>query len=73
MGKHGLFVGLVTLDLVYLTAGLSSRNQKIVASDYTVAAGGPATNAAVTFAHLGNQATLTGVIGTHPVTHLIRA
>ncbi len=70
---HGLFVGLVTLDLVYLATTAPSNNQKIVASDYVVAAGGPATNAAVTFSHLGNQATLLGVVGNHPITQLIRA
>lgn len=70
---HGLFVGLVTLDLVYLTTSAPSNNQKIVATDYTVAAGGPATNAAVTFSHLGNQATLLGVVGANPITQLIRA
>ena len=70
---HGLFVGLVTLDLVYLTTALPSKNQKIVASDYTVTAGGPATNAAVTFGHLGNQATLLGVVGVHPLNNLILA
>jgi len=69
----GLFVGLVTLDLVYLAASAPSNNQKVVASDYTVAAGGPATNAAVTFSHLGNQARLLGVVGAHPITQLIRA
>ncbi len=39
---------------------------------YTVAAGGPATNAAVTFNYLGNQATVLGVVGSHPMTQLIR-
>lgn len=73
MGKRGLFVGLVTLDLVYLTAGLPDNNQKIVAADYTVSSGGPATNAAVTFSHLGNQATLLGVVGAHAVNKLIKA
>ena len=70
---RGLFVGLVTLDMVYLTTSVPSHNQKIVASDYTVAAGGPATNAAVTFSRLGNQAELLGVVGAHPITQLIRA
>lgn len=70
---HGLFVGLVTLDLVYLATSAPSNNQKIVASDYTVASGGPATNAAVTFSHLGNQATLLGVVGSNPITQLIHA
>jgi len=70
---HGLFVGLVTLDLVYLATSAPSNNQKIVASDYTVAAGGPATNAAVTFSHLANQAMLLGVVGANPITQLIQA
>ncbi len=69
---HGLFVGLVTLDLIYLADSAPKNNQKIVATDYTVAAGGPATNAAVTFNYLGNQATVLGVVGSHPMTQLIR-
>jgi sugar/nucleoside kinase (ribokinase family) len=69
----GLFVGLVTLDLIYLANSAPKNNQKIVATDYTVAAGGPATNAAVTFSHLGNQATVLGVVGSHPMTQLIQA
>lgn len=73
MSKCGLFVGLVTLDLIYLTKGLPHRNQKIVALDYTLAAGGPATNAAVTFSYLGNQSILSGVVGSHPMSQLVRA
>ena len=72
MTKCGLFVGLVTLDLIYLAESPPKNNQKIVASDYTVAAGGPATNAAVTFSYLGNQATVLGVVGSHPMTQLIK-
>ncbi|MBE9207013.1 sugar kinase [Nostoc sp. LEGE 06077] len=68
---RGLFVGLVTLDLIYLANSAPQNNQKLVAADYTVAAGGPATNAAVTFAHLSNQATILGVVGSHPMTQLI--
>ncbi|MBU7587051.1 MAG: sugar kinase [Nostoc sp. TH1S01] len=68
---RGLFVGLVTLDLIYLADAAPQNNQKLVAADYTVAAGGPATNAAVTFAHLGNYATILGVVGSHPMTQLI--
>lgn len=69
----GLFVGLVTLDFVYLASYAPQSNQKIVASDYTVCAGGPATNAAVTFSYLGNEANLLGVVGTHPITELMKA
>jgi sugar/nucleoside kinase (ribokinase family) len=69
--RRGLFVGLVTLDFVYLVDQPPSRNQKIAAADYTVSAGGPATNAAVAFRHLGNPATLLSLLGQHPITHLI--
>ncbi|MFB2934707.1 sugar kinase [Aerosakkonemataceae cyanobacterium BLCC-F154] len=73
MGKQGLFVGLVTLDLVYLTSSLPGVNEKIVALDYTVTAGGPATNAAVSFSYWENKAKILGLVGQHPITHLIRS
>jgi sugar/nucleoside kinase (ribokinase family) len=69
--RRGLFVGLVTLDLIYLTADLPQPNQKLVALDYTMAAGGPATNAAVAFRHLGNQATVLGIVGNHPMRQMV--
>ncbi|WP_071191737.1 sugar kinase [Trichormus sp. NMC-1] len=72
MTNSALFVGLVTVDLIYLADSPPLNNQKLVATDYTVAAGGPATNAAVTFSHLGNQAQLLTVLGSHPMTQLIR-
>ncbi|MEA5620451.1 sugar kinase [Cronbergia sp. UHCC 0137] len=72
MEKSALFVGLTTLDLIYLADSPPQNNQKLVATDYTVAAGGPATNAAVTFSYLGNQAILLSVLGSHPMTQLIR-
>ncbi len=71
--SNGLFVGMVTLDLIYLSAQLPEPNQKLVASDYKVTAGGPATNAAVSFSYLGNHATILGAVGTHPITQLIRS
>lgn len=73
MSKTGLFVGMIALDLVYLATKFPTSNQKIVASDYTIAAGGPATNAAVTFKYLGNQAEIVGIMGIHPITNLIRS
>ena len=71
--KTGLFVGLATLDLVYLAEKPPGENQKVVAVDSTIAAGGPATNAAVAFSGLGNAAVLAGVFGTHAIAQLIRA
>jgi sugar/nucleoside kinase (ribokinase family) len=73
MQKRGLFIGLITLDLIYLGEAPPQNNQKLVATDYTVAAGGPATNAAVTFSYLGNQGTILGVLGSHPMTQLIQS
>jgi sugar/nucleoside kinase (ribokinase family) len=70
---NGLFVGLVTLDLIYLAESPPKNNQKLVAEDYIVAAGGPVTNAAVTFSCLGNNAVVSSVVGTHPMTQLIKS
>ncbi|MEL6162686.1 MAG: PfkB family carbohydrate kinase, partial [Cyanobacteria bacterium J06628_3] len=69
----GLFVGLVTLDLIYLAESPPKNNQKLVAEDYLVAAGGPVTNAAVAFSYLGNQAKISSVMGCHPMTQLIKS
>ena len=71
--KRGLFVGLVTLDLIYLAEASPLANQKIVAKESAIAAGGPATNAAVAFRALRNSATILGGLGQHPMTQLIRA
>ncbi|WP_353931113.1 sugar kinase [Okeanomitos corallinicola TIOX110] len=71
MTKFALFIGLITLDLIYLAQSPPQNNQKLVADDYTVASGGPATNASVTFSYLGNQAKLLGVLGSHHITQLI--
>ncbi|GAB4240367.1 MAG: PfkB family carbohydrate kinase [Elainellaceae cyanobacterium] len=71
MAQRGLFVGLVTLDFIYLIEQLPDRNQKIVALDYTLAAGGPATNAAIACSYLGQSVTLLGVLGCHPLSNLI--
>ncbi|MDJ0737455.1 MAG: sugar kinase [Nostocaceae cyanobacterium] len=75
---HGLFIGLVTLDLIYLADSPPENNQKMVAKDYTVTVGGPATNAAIAFRHLGNRdainsvSTVMGVVGSHQITQLIK-
>ncbi|MEG5138313.1 MULTISPECIES: sugar kinase [unclassified Microcoleus] len=71
--KTGLFLGLATLDLIYLAEKPPGENQKVVAVDSTIVAGGPATNAAVAFSCLGNAAVLAGVLGTGAIAQLIRA
>lgn len=73
MTNAGLFIGLSTLDMIYLASGPPQTNQKLVAQDSLISAGGPATNAAATFAHLGNTAHLLTAMGQHPITQLMRA
>ncbi len=69
----GLFVGLITLDCIYRVSHMPSSDEKIVAEESLLVAGGPATNAAIAFAALGNRATLVGALGRHPLADLIRA
>ena len=76
MGYKGLFIGLTTLDCIYLSDRHIEPNEKIVALDYLTAAGGPATNAAVafsSFSRFGNQGKLLTVLGKHPLNQLIRS
>ena len=63
----GVFVGLATIDLVYTGDEFPAPNAKVVARSQQVFAGGPATNAAVTFSHLGGEAVLVASIGRHPL------
>ncbi|MGI8335373.1 PfkB family carbohydrate kinase [Actinomadura scrupuli] len=69
----GLFAGLCVLDIIQLVDHVPRPDEKSTALRQTVAAGGPATNAAVTFAHLGGGATLVTGVGAHPLAAGIRA
>jgi sugar/nucleoside kinase (ribokinase family) len=62
-----LAVGLCTLDLVYAAATAPGPDEKVQATGQELAAGGPATGAAVTAAALGSAATLVTALGTHPL------
>ncbi|WP_405594167.1 PfkB family carbohydrate kinase [Streptomyces sp. NBC_01092] len=70
---EGLFVGLCTLDVIQLVEHVPAPDEKLTAREQTVAAGGPAANAAVTFAHLGGAAGLLTAIGAHPLALAITA
>src|SRR5580698_6452534 len=59
----GLFVGLATVDLTYPVDEIPWRNQKISVPGQHLSAGGPATNAAITFGFLGGAATLVTAVG----------
>lgn len=67
MAPAGLFVGLTTLDVVHTVGTAPAPNDKVTALRQEIAAGGPAANAAVTFAALGGDATLITALGTHPL------
>lgn len=69
----GVFVGLATLDVIHRVERHPGPNEKITSIAQFVAAGGPAANAAVTFAALGGSATLLSAVGSGPVAEIIRA
>lgn len=69
----GLFVGLATLDVIHRITKPPAVNEKVTSTAQFVAAGGPAANAAVTFAALGGEAILVTALGDDPVADLIRA
>ena len=71
MPPSGLFVGLATLDVVHVVERAPAPNEKTTALRQDLAAGGPAANAAVTFAVLGGDATLLTALGSHPLAQVI--
>ncbi len=62
--KKGLFVGLCTKDILYYTDDLPAHNHKSKTEDFATYIGGPAANAAITYAALGGDATLATCLGT---------
>ncbi|PFG17698.1 sugar/nucleoside kinase (ribokinase family) [Propionicimonas paludicola] len=69
----GWFVGLATLDVVQRVDGVPAPNQKVVATDTWLAAGGPAANAAIAFAALGGRPVLWTAIGHGSAADVVRA
>lgn len=59
------FLGLTTLDLLYLLDEFPKANEKMKAKELHFEPGGPAYNAATTFSHLGGEINLATVIGSH--------
>ncbi|WP_255632308.1 PfkB family carbohydrate kinase [Amycolatopsis sp. TNS106] len=68
-----LLAGLCTVDQVQRVTEIPAPGEKVRSLSMDVAAGGPATNAAVTVAALGAGATLLTVAGAHPLAALARA
>ncbi|MGD1106814.1 MAG: PfkB family carbohydrate kinase [Terracidiphilus sp.] len=67
-----IFVGLSTIDIVYGVDKFPGANTKVAAHSQDVVAGGPATNAAITFAHLGGKAALVTAVGQNVLAAVIR-
>ena len=59
----GLFVGICTKDILYYTDELPAHNHKSKTEDFATYIGGPAANAAITYAALGGDATLATCLG----------
>lgn len=69
----GVFAGLATLDVVHAVERLPGPDEKVDAASTVLAAGGPAANAAKTFAALGGRATLLTALGGDAAAALVRA
>lgn len=69
----GWFAGLATLDVVQLVDRLPSPDRKTVAERSWLAAGGPATVAAIAFAALGGRAVLVTALGDGAAAELVRS
>ena len=66
--NKAVFVGLATLDVILSVTRVPHSNEKVVALNQCIAAGGPAANAAVTASFLGTKAALITGLGSHPLT-----
>ncbi|MCX4093551.1 PfkB family carbohydrate kinase [Nocardia sp. alder85J] len=68
-----VFAGLATLDIAHTVPRYPAEDSKTQATGQFVGAGGPAANAAVTYAFLSGQTpALVTALGTHPLARLIR-
>lgn len=68
----GVFVGLSTIDLLHTVDAFPSPNSKAVAHAQDLFVGGPATNAAIAFSHLGGKATLAAAVGRNQLAAIIK-
>lgn len=68
----GIFVGLSTIDIIHHLTEVPKQNQKVTAQSQEILVGGPAANAAVTFAFLGGSTKLVSPVGHHAIAALVR-
>ena len=68
-----MFLGRSTLDLLYQVAEFPREDSKAMATRFLAQAGGPALNAAVTFAFLGGAARLISAVGRAAGSEFVKA
>lgn len=73
MNHSGIFFGLSTLDIIYYLDHHPAANEKVKAERQLSLAGGPAANAAVSFAAFDNETSLVTGLGTHPLAEEVKA
>jgi sugar/nucleoside kinase (ribokinase family) len=74
MQHKALFIGLTTIDIQYFASEYPQANTKIKTdSPPDISVGGPATNAAVAFAHFNKTADLLSVVGQNSFTDFVNA
>lgn len=71
--SKGLFLGLTTVDIFYGVEKHPGANEKVQAKWQLIYSGGPAANAAVAYAALGNNSHLVTGLGVHPTAQLAAA
>ncbi|MGC2111019.1 MAG: PfkB family carbohydrate kinase [Candidatus Korobacteraceae bacterium] len=69
---RALFIGIAAVDAAYPVDTIPGPNEKLSVPSQRITAGGPATNAAVTFAFLGGHSSLVTAVGAHPLGSVIR-
>ncbi|RKD25864.1 hypothetical protein BEP19_02730 [Ammoniphilus oxalaticus] len=69
---QGVFVGLAGFDITYYQNDFPEENQKSKTNNYQTFIGGPAGNAAITYAILGGRATLVTCLGDSPIADAIK-
>ena len=73
VGAECVFLGRSTLDLLYQVAEFPREDSKAMATRFLAQAGGPALNAAVTFAFLGGAAHLISAVGRAAGSEFVKA
>ncbi|HMM96800.1 MAG: carbohydrate kinase [Micrococcales bacterium] len=71
MSGTALACGLATVDVVQVVEAVPEPDEKVVALDASVSAGGPACNAALTCAVLGVPTRFVGAVGSGPLSGVV--